>query len=126
MLPMSFEEPLKTNAFVPELPTRLPDGPLAPAPWTLNVLVVPWASTYRVMPVPGKLIVVPSKASAALNWTDVSLMENTSVLAEPDSPLMVTVPPVPAKESVSVPPPGIDPTGLLFNKTFRMLLPLLG
>ena len=121
---MSFEEPLKTNEFVPEPPTRLPEGPLAPAPWILKVLVVPWASTYRVMLVPRKLIVVPLRPSAALNWTDVSLIVNTSVLPCPDSPLMVTVAPVPANESV--PPPGIVPTGLSPRLTSRPVLPPLG
>ena len=71
-----------------------------------------------------KLIVVPSSPSAALNWTDVSLMLKTSVLPGPVSPLMVTVPPLPVNASVS--PPGIVPTGLPPRVTLRLVLPLLG
>ena len=108
---MSLPVALKTNALVPESPTRLPDGPLAPAPWILNVLVVPGHRRMRVKPVPVKLIVLPLRPSAALNWTDVSLMVKTSVLPEPDSPLIVTVPPVPANASVP-PPRNRYPTGL--------------
>ena len=78
---MSFPVALKTNAFVPESPTRLPDGPLAPAPWILNVLVVPWASTLRVDAGADEIDrACRSRPSAALNWTDVSLMVKTSVL----------------------------------------------
>ena len=62
---------------------------------------------------------MPVRPSAALNWTDVSLMVKTSVLPGPDSPLIVTVPPVPANASVS--PPVIVPTGLPPRVTPRLV-----
>ncbi len=121
---MSFDEPLKTNALVPESPTKLPDGPLAPEPRILNVLAVPWASTLRVMAVPTKLIVEPDRPSAAANCTDVLLMLKTSALPGPVSPLIVTVPPLPV--NWSVPPLGTDPTGLPLRVTCKLVLPLFG
>ena len=90
----------------------------------LKVLVAPWASTFRVRPVPGKLIVLPIRPSAAPNWTEVRPTAKTSVLPGPDSPSIVIVPPVPAKASVS--PPGIDPTEVPPRATFRPVSPPLG
>src|SRR5262249_39732660 len=90
----------------------------------LKVLVVPWATMFRVKPLPRKLIVLPFRPSAALNWTDLLLTLNMSVLLAPDSPLTVIVPPVPANRSV--PPPGIDPTGVPPRVTPRRVLPPAG
>src|SRR5262245_51014303 len=90
----------------------------------LNVLVVPWATTFRVKPVPRKLIVLPFRPSAALNWIDARPTLNTSVLPAPDSPKTVTVPPVPANPSVA--PPGIERTNVPPRLTFKMVLPKAG
>ena len=105
---MSLDEPLKTNAFVPVSPKQ-------GSGWSAGAGALDVERVGRSLRIDvagdGRAREVDRGAAGghrpSRTGPSVSLMVKTSVLPGPDSPLMVTVPPLPV--NASVPPPAIKP-----------------